>query len=116
MNVYECTNTACTLGNRKEPGRFSGGSTERTLEVLGLPADTPHGDGYCPNCAEKGKQVETFQPAKGSDPYQRHHNAVAARVADENDPLDAEGAQEALMELVPAKAVVGDEEDGDTDA
>lgn len=114
MNVYECNTPTCTLGTRKEPGRFSGGATKEQITVItGDPEPENHGDGVCPNCGEKGKQVGTFTPAKGTDPYQRHHNAIAARVADPDDPLDADGAMEALMELVPAKAATGD---GDDDA
>jgi hypothetical protein len=55
--IYECTNASCTLGSRKDPGRFSGGITqEQATAFLGDP-DAPHGDGYCPNCGEKGKEV-----------------------------------------------------------
>lgn len=116
MKVYECVNELCTLGSRTEPGRFTEGSTKRTLEVMGLPLDTPHGEGYCPNCAEKGKLVEgeSFKPHKGNDPYQKYHDEIAKRVADPSDPLNADGAQEALMELLPAEERVGDGDENDS--
>ena len=56
--LYECTNQACTLGSRKDPGRFTGGLTqEHAVNISGDP-EAEYGEGICPNCGEKGKEVK----------------------------------------------------------
>jgi uncharacterized Zn finger protein (UPF0148 family) len=63
--------------------------------------NTKGGEGVCPNCGTKGKATEEeFEPFEGKDPYQKFHDQVAARVQDEKDKLDADGAMEAVLELV----------------
>ena len=98
--LYECTNAACPLGSRETPGHFTAGLTEEGRAVLGLAPDAPTGDGICPTCGRKGKAAGTFEAREGSDPNEKFHKAIAARVADEDDELTAGGAQDALLELV----------------
>ena len=63
MKVYECRNSACSLGFAKDPGRFTGGMTaEQKTLVTGEPVDSlkkgvDYGDGICPNCGREGKAV-----------------------------------------------------------
>ena len=55
--TYECDNPACTLGTVHNPGRFTSGLTpEQALMLLGDP-EAPSGEGYCPNCGQKGKVI-----------------------------------------------------------
>lgn len=60
--VYRCENKACTLGTRGQPGYFTGGITADQVTVLtGKPAehlekDKDFGEGFCPNCGERGKK------------------------------------------------------------
>lgn len=101
--LYRCENDRCPLGDRDNPGQFTGGITaEQALMLTGDP-EAPHGDGYCPACGVKGKAAGTIEPRKGSDPNAKHHEAVAARVADPDDPLTGPDAQDALLELVGEK-------------
>lgn len=64
MKTYECRNDACVLGTRGVPGRFTGGITAEQVNVLtGRPVEhlkkgTGHGPGFCPNCGEKGEEVD----------------------------------------------------------
>lgn len=113
--VYECKNTACTLGTPKTPGRFSGGATRKQITNLtGDPTPEKHGEGVCPNCGEPGTEVPNVPPPhEGTDPYARHHKAIQARVESEEDKLTADDAQEAFEELVGEKAirVPGDDDD-----
>ena len=59
--TFECRNGSCTLGTRGTPGRFTGGITADGVALLtGEPAesleDGKHfGEGFCPNCAERGR-------------------------------------------------------------
>jgi hypothetical protein len=58
--LYECQNAACTLGIMGEAGgKFTGGLSDEQRKVLGLAEDHPTGDGICPNCGKKGKEVGT---------------------------------------------------------
>lgn len=100
LRRYRCENRACPLGSRSDPGFFTGGITaEQALMLTGDP-DAPHGDGYCPACGEKAVADGHHRSAEGTDPYDELHQEVAARVADPDDPLTAEGAQSVLHELV----------------
>lgn len=56
--IYECRNPACTLGSRKDPGRFAGGMTADQAFLLTADPDAPHGDGVCPNCGQHGKPAK----------------------------------------------------------
>lgn len=64
MKTYECRNKSCTLGTVGSRGRFTGGITPEQVTLLtGKPADqltkgTDHGPGVCPNCGEKGTEVD----------------------------------------------------------
>ncbi len=107
LTLYRCDNPACTLGSRGAPGTFTGGISAAAVHVLtGRPVEslvdgTDFGDGICPNCAAAGAADGVHkQIAAGVDPHADAHAAVAARVADPGDPLDAAGAQSALVELV----------------
>lgn len=99
--VYECRNKACALGSLRSHGRFTGGiSAEQATNLTGDP-DAPHGDGICPNCGVKARPTkEQHESVTGDDPNQKLHNTIAARVSDPADPLDAAGAQAALLELI----------------
>lgn len=100
LKAYRCETAACTLGSKHDPGLFTGGiSQDQAVAISGNP-DALHGEGYCPNCGEKAKADGTFAPLGGSDPNQEHHDAISARVADDNDPLTADDAQAALEALV----------------
>ena len=58
--LYECQNDYCPLGTMgKAGGRFTGGLSEEQRAVLGLDPDNPTGNGICPNCGKKGKEVGT---------------------------------------------------------
>lgn len=99
--VYECRNKACTLGSPKQPGRFTGGITAQQATNISGDPDAVHGDGVCPNCGVKGSPTkERHVSVKGTDPHQKLHDRVAARVADPADKLDADGAQAALLDLI----------------
>ena len=57
--IYECTNEACTLGTRGNPGQFTGGITkEQVTLITGDPEPENHGKGICPNCGEPGKEIK----------------------------------------------------------
>lgn len=57
--TYECHNKSCSLGtvNPWTPGRFREGMSEETRALLGLPEDSPTGEGVCPNCGVEGKAI-----------------------------------------------------------
>ena len=64
LTTYECRSDACTLGTRGAPGRFTGGITAggRFLQT-GTPEELleegkDYGEGFCPNCGERGKPVK----------------------------------------------------------
>lgn len=85
--VYECHNKSCVLGATKEPGRFTGGiSAQQKYMMTGNPIEnmkegTDYGDGFCPNCGEKGKATgETHVSAVGSDEYDKLHQDANAQV------------------------------------
>lgn len=95
--VYECHNSACPLGSRKDPGRFTGGITAEALNLkTGEPlehiiAEGKFGEGYCPECGEKATPEEPneetgktgyhdFSTADNADPYQELHEAVVADI------------------------------------
>lgn len=102
--AYRCTNEACTLGSRKQPGVFVGGATKEQITLMtGDPEPEHFGDGVCPNCGEPGEAYDAevdLTPTAGSDPNQAAHDAIAARVADPDDELKAEDAQHALHEVL----------------
>jgi hypothetical protein len=54
--TYVCENPACTLGSRVSPGRFTGGITQEQAFMITGEESAPHGDGYCPNCGDKGRE------------------------------------------------------------
>ena len=100
--AYRCENDACSLGSRVQPGVFTGGATKEQITMLtGDPEPEQFGDGVCPNCGQPGVVHDAdVTPVAGSDPNQKIHDAVAARVADPGDELTAENAQAAFAELV----------------
>lgn len=100
--VYECHNTACTLGTPGNPGRFTGGATKEQITTLtGNPEPENFGDGVCPNCGTlAAKKTTDSVPHKGRDPYKRFHEQIEARVLDPEDKLNVDNAQAALYELV----------------
>lgn len=105
--LYRCDNPACTLGTRGAPGSFTAGISAYSVHVLtGKPVESlvdgqDYGDGICPNCGTAGTPDGVHKTIPdGGDPHTDAHQAVAARVADPSDPLDAAGAQAALVELV----------------
>lgn len=103
--VYECQNDRCPLGSRDTPGYFTGGITEHGIAVLGLPEDTPSGDGYCPNCAVEGKPAGDFVPLKpGSDPHQAIHDEIAAELAVLEADAKNPDTKSTLDDLAAAKA------------
>lgn len=113
LKLYRCENAACTLGTAGQPGLFTGGITAGHVHVLtGRPLEelkkgVDFGDGICPNCGKPGIEEEDgHKPNHPSphDPHQASHDKIAARVADPADPLDADGAQAALEELVEGSA------------
>jgi hypothetical protein len=61
--TYECNNPACSLGVVGQPGRFSGGISKEQVNILtGKPVDDlksgeDYGQGVCPNCGQKGKEI-----------------------------------------------------------
>lgn len=102
--VYECHNKSCTLGSRTEPGRFTGGMTPEARNLLtGEPVEhmiegKDFGEGICPNCGELGKKTgEKHESVIGDDPLQKLHDKIGARVADPDDELTAEDAQDELL-------------------
>lgn len=106
--AYRCENPACVLGSRSQPGVFVGGITkEQKTLMTGDPEPEVYGDGVCPNCGEPAvahtPEVD-LTPLEGSDPNQAIHDAIAARVADDDDELDAAGAQAALREALGEEA------------
>ena len=61
---YECQNAGCALGTMGQAGgRFTAGITADALHILtGRPVDDmkkgeDYGDGICPNCGKKGKEI-----------------------------------------------------------
>ncbi len=58
--MYLCENKACSLGTVGEPGRFSSGITKKQVHLLtgrpvdSLKSDEDYGQGFCPNCGQKG--------------------------------------------------------------
>ena len=92
--------------------------TEEGAAVLGLPPDTETGDGICPTCGEKGKELGTEPgPHKGTDPYQPIHDKIAedtgreraklmARVNDSEDEMDQKGADEAWRDVANSQQAV----------
>lgn len=52
---YVCSNAACPLGTPGNPGHFTGGITQEQATMLSGNPEAKHGDGYCPNCGQKGK-------------------------------------------------------------
>src|SRR3954469_22380226 len=100
VTVYECRNSSCSLGSRKDAGRFSGGASQQLVMTITGDPNAKYGDGVCPSCAEPGKKVGTDTLAKGKDPYQPLHDEIAARVADPNDELDKDNAQAALHAMI----------------
>lgn len=100
--VYECHNTACTLGTPGTPGRFTGGATkEQITTITGNPEPDKFGDGVCPNCGQPGTKAGTEPaPHKGRDPNRRFHEEVEARVNDPEDKLNVNTAQDELTRLV----------------
>lgn len=111
--LYVCNNIPeCSLGPRGEPGHFTDGLTESGARAMGLPLDAPTGEGICPNCGAQGEPTgDTHESAEGDDPNQDLHDQVQARVDDSDDPLDADGAQEALMDLIGDPVEDSPEED-----
>lgn len=107
ITLYECHNTSCPLGSKHDPGQFTGGITKEQATLLTGNPEPVHGAGVCPTCGTPGTEIGTHQSLQGDDSNQAHHDAVAARVADESDPLTGEDAQVALQELV------GEEESAD---
>lgn len=110
---YECNNPTCSLGAVGRPGHFTGGITPQALNVLtGRPVEDftadnegeEWGEGVCPNCGKAGTLVpdEPHVVTDNVDPHQDLHDEVAARVADPSDPLDADGAQDAVLQLIAA--------------
>lgn len=107
LKMYRCDNVACTVGPRSEPGYFTGGITaDQVHKLTGRPVEelvdgVDYGEGICPNCATKATATkEKHESLQGEDPHQHHHDAIAARVANPEDPLTVEDAQAALEELV----------------
>lgn len=105
--VYECHNKACSLGSRVDPGRFTGGISAATKNLLtGAPVESmvegeDFGEGVCGTCGEPGTPTdEEHVSVKGNDPYDEFHKEVEARVADPDDSLTARGAQAAFKQLV----------------
>lgn len=100
LKAYRCENAACSLGSRYDHGHFTGGIPQDLAISLTGDPKAKHGDSYCSNCGEKGVSDGKHESHAGADPNQHHHDAVASRVADDNDPLTADGAQDALEALV----------------
>lgn len=113
--VYECHNSSCTLGSRKQFGRFTDGMRQEGLELLyGTTTEEEReaegigwGEGYCPNCGTKGTPAEVEGEADihesivGDDPYHEIHKQVKARVLDEDDTsVTKENAQHVFLKLV----------------
>lgn len=98
--LYRCENDRCPLGDRDNPGLFSGGISAAQATMLTGDPEAPSGDGYCPTCGVKGKAAGELELRKGSDPNQKTHDAIAARVADPDDELEAADAQAALEEAL----------------
>lgn len=123
--VYECHNSQCTLGSRKEPGLFTGGMTEAGLELIyGTTTEEDRttegigfGEGYCPNCGQKGTPATdqdgeplVHESIVGEDPNQHFHDIVGSKVLDPNDSLKPEEAQAILEELVNETSVDDNDE------
>ena len=70
--TYRCTNEACVLGSRVSPGLFTGGITDEQVTLLtGRPTaelkkGQDYGDGFCPNCGEKGEEHDAKAEARAS--------------------------------------------------
>jgi hypothetical protein len=112
LTVYECHNPACTLGSRKEPGRFTGGITQAQAEALTGEPDTPYGDGYCPNCGDEGVATKDKRvDSAGSDPLDHIHakaREILARRDNPADPLTKEEAEPLIVEVQRELAAVAD--------
>jgi hypothetical protein len=100
VTVYECNNMACALGSRRDPGKFSGGASQQLVLTITGDPNAPYGDGICPSCGEPGTEVGVQTLAQGHDPYQPLHDEIANRVADPDDPINKDNAQDALYQLV----------------
>lgn len=102
VTIYECHNTACTLGVRSEPGRFSEGATAQQITLLtGNPEPENFGPGVCPNCGEVGVEAGTDSaPHEGHDPYQPLHDEVQRIVEDPDNKATGDDAMLILMDLV----------------
>ena len=67
---YVCKNPACVLGTPVSLGRFTGGITKEQVHLLtGKPADllekgVDYGEGFCPNCADKGEEWDPVKAQK----------------------------------------------------
>ncbi len=74
--LYKCENVAaCALGAQGEHGLFTGGTTPEMHTMLtGVPPDDleegkDYGEGFCPNCGQKGTPTEEdHKSVKGDDP------------------------------------------------
>lgn len=105
--LYRCENAACPLGSLQQHGYFTGGITAEQVSVMtGQPVDSladgkDFGEGFCPNCATRGKKDGVHETLpKGKDPYDDLHQQIAERVSDPNDKLTMETSQDALEALV----------------
>lgn len=59
--LYQCQNENCPLGDYKNPGLFTGGRTKEAVTVVTgnpEPESNTYGQGVCPNCGTKAKEVE----------------------------------------------------------
>lgn len=59
--LYQCTNSSCTLGSREDKGLFTGGISKEQVTILTGNPDPPkeeYGKGVCPNCGKAGREVE----------------------------------------------------------
>lgn len=123
--LYECHNSACALGSRKDPGRFTDGITAEALNVLtgdpveAIIAEGRFGEGFCPTCGEPGVAVEPNEDegetgyhefdAHDGDPHQDLHDqidgeiraAVNTQLADPaNDTVTKENVKDVLSAAV----------------
>ncbi len=106
MKVFECKNSACTLGTPGNPGRFSGGAEKEAITLItGDPEPEHFGEGVCPNCGTKGTEVKDVPPPhKGTDPYQELHDEAAKKASDEDDPATRTAAAQSSLEAAVEKA------------
>jgi len=115
--VFLCQNTMCTLGSRKQEGRFAGGMTPEGRALLtGEPVESfeegvHFGEGVCPNCgvlglstADEDGNIQVHKVVeKVGDPHQDLHDEINTRVLDKKDPLTAVDSQEILKSAVEAR-------------